>query len=648
MKNKFKKIKYLKLFLLVIILVLPFSSAFNFFDEDIDLISSDLRFYEINTCSIPLLQFLNTNPNVAYQDHYNIRANNYSSIICHGTITGVDQIGYEFYVSIGTNTFLNIMTMSLLLMLIISLIKPSDEYRVLNYKYIIFSSIIASIIMLGGIYGQKNFYSKNFYIFKFDTLNQYLKLFLLFLIISLCFTFLYETRKSILFNYVPFVFILPGIVSGTTFSILGFLLVTIGINHILQNLKKYKNIIFAYSCLVSIWIWIANYYIQDNTYNFDPDKIIGLAITTFNPISVIYISLFFIFLVSGVFKLTIDFRNPDYLGKLFQNFTIASCILLLSGIVASNFPIFNFFFSYFSGQHKLGTTENNLFNFNEWGEFTAWRGVFPSAETAGEFFAFNILLYFIFTNFKLRQVKDFMYLVFPFTGLMLSNNRSAIFLLTSLLLIVFLGRSIKKSTVPIVLSLAALAVFVVGIQNLSYSVDFMSDKIINVALDYSFEEKQSSGIINLLGESNIFTYLFSLFSIFGFLVNRSEMWGIFLARYDSTVIETFFGVGPYNLIKHYSLHPIEQTNSFLLPHSSLLNSIIFFGFVGTILIIMGFALIQYRLYKKKNFNILYMNIFIFINLLKSDSILYVGSLVFYLSIFYLSYNMTKNEKINSK
>jgi len=114
------------------------------------------------------------------------------------------------------------------------------------------------------------------------------------------------------------------------------------------------------------------------------------------------------------------------------------------------------------------------------------------------------------------------------------------------------------------------------------------------------------------------------------------------------VVETFFGVGPYNLIKHYSLHPIEQTKSFLLPHSSLLNSIIFFGFVGTILIITGFALIQYRLYKKKNFNILYMNIFIFINLLKSDSILYVGSLVFYLSIFYLSYNTTKNEKINSK
>ena len=633
---------------MAIILVLPFSSAFNFFDEDIDLISSDLRFYEINTCSIPLVQFLNTNPNVAYQDHYNIRANNYSSILCHGTITGVDQIGHEFYISIGTNTFLNIMTMALLLMLIISLITPSEEHHVLNYKYIIFSSNIASIIMLGGVYGQKNFYSKNFYIFKFDTLNQYLKLFLLFLIISLCFTFLYETRKSILFNYVPFVFIFPGIVSGTTFSILGFLLVTIGINHILQNLNRYKNIIFAYSCLVSIWIWIANYYIQNNTYNFDPDKIIGLAITTFNPISVIYISLFFIFLVSGVFKLTIDFRNPDSFGKLFQNFSITSCVLLLSGVIAANFPLFNFLFSYFSGQHKLGTIEKNLFSFNEWGEFIAWRGVFPSAETAGEFFAFNILLYFIFTNFKFRRVKDIIYLIFPFIGLILSNNRSAIFLLISILIVIFFGRFIKRSALPIILSLVGLTVLVVGIQNFGYPIEFMSNKIINVATDYSFDGNQSSGIVNLDGEGNFFKYLFSIFSIFGFLVNRSEMWGIFLARYESNVIETFFGVGPYNLIKHYSLHPIEETKSFLLPHSSLLNSILFFGLIGTIFVIMGFAVIQYRLYKKKNLHLLYMNIFIFINLLKSDSILYVGSLVFYLSIFCFGYKVTKNEKINSK
>ena len=126
------------------------------------------------------------------------------------------------------------------------------------------------------------------------------------------------------------------------------------------------------------------------------------------------------------------------------------------------------------------------------------------------------------------------------------------------------------------------------------------------------------------------------------------MWGIFLARYDSTVIETLFGVGPYNLVKHYSLHSIEQTKSFLLPHSSLLNSILFFGFIGTVLIIIGFSLIQYRLYIKKDFDLLYMNIFIFVNLLKSDSILYVGPLIFYLSVFYLGYKVTRVQKINSK
>lgn len=630
------------------ILVLPFLSAFNFFEEEIDYISSDLGFYEINTCSIPLIQFLNTNLNVAYQDHYNIRANNYSSILCHGTITGVDQIGYEFYISIGTNTFLNIMTMSLLLMLLLSLITPSDRYNFSNNKYTIFSSIIGSVIMLVGIYGQKNFYSKNFFIFKFDTLNQYWKIFFLFIVISLSFTYLYETRKSILFNYVPFVFIFPGIVSGTNFSILGFLLVTIGINHILQNLERLKNIIFSYFCIVLIWVWIANYYIQDNTYNFDPDKIIGLAITTFNPASIIYISLLFIFLISGVLKLTNDFKTPNYLGKLFHNFSLASFVLLLSGVIAANFPIYNFLFSYFSGQHKLGTTQSNLFSFNEWGEFIAWRGVFPSAETAGEFFAFNILLYFIFTNFKFRQVKDIVYLIFPIIGLILSNNRSASFLLISILVVVFFKRFIKKSTVPIVLSLLSLTVFVVGIQNLGYSIEFMSDKITNVALDYSFDGKPSSGIVNLDGEGNIFRYLFSIFSIFGFLVNRSEMWGIFLARYDSTVIETLFGVGPYNLVKHYSLHSIEQTKSFLLPHSSLLNSILFFGFIGTVLIIIGFTLIQYRLYIKKDFDLLYMNIFIFVNLLKSDSILYVGPLIFYLSVFYLGYKVTRVQKINSK
>ena len=105
LKNKYIKDKFLKVIFMLLLLVLPFISIFGFYDNDVDPISSDLRFYEINTCSIPLFQFLKSNLNVTYQDHYNLRANNYSSITCHGTLTGVDQIGYEFYISVGTNTF---------------------------------------------------------------------------------------------------------------------------------------------------------------------------------------------------------------------------------------------------------------------------------------------------------------------------------------------------------------------------------------------------------------------------------------------------------------------------------------------------------------------------------------------------------------
>ena len=486
LKNKYIKDKFLKVIFMLLLLVLPFISIFGFYDNDVDPISSDLRFYEINTCSIPLFQFLKSNLNVTYQDHYNLRANNYSSITCHGTLTGVDQIGYEFYISVGTNTFLNIMTMSLLLMIMLSLITPTKKYNISNYKHEILSSIISSSIIVAGFYGQKNFYSKSFYIFKFENFTQYVKLFLLFIVISLCFRYFYETRSAVLFSYIPFVFIFPGVISGTSFSILGFIFVVIGVGYVLHNIKNLKNILFAYSCLVLIWIWIANYYSEDNTYNFDPDKIIGLSITTFNEISILYISLFFIFLIYGVYKLLIDFKNNDDFGKLLQNFSVASFVLLSTGIIASNFPIINFLFSYFSGQHKLGTKRNTLFEFNEWGEFIAWRGIFPSAETAGEFFAFNILLYFIFNNFKLKKSKDLIILFFPFIGLIASNNRSAIFLLISILLTSLLKKYINKPTLPIVTSLVVLAVLVVGFQNLGYSVGFMSDKVINVALDYSF------------------------------------------------------------------------------------------------------------------------------------------------------------------
>ena len=117
---KDKQLKYMKAIVLLVIIIVPFSLS-DYTDQiKPEKITSDLRFYEINTCSISLNEFLLENPNVIYQDHYKIRFNNYSSISCFGQITGIDQIGYTFYISIGTNTILNLFLQSIFWLVIIS------------------------------------------------------------------------------------------------------------------------------------------------------------------------------------------------------------------------------------------------------------------------------------------------------------------------------------------------------------------------------------------------------------------------------------------------------------------------------------------------------------------------------------------------
>ena len=119
---------YLKIILFLLIILLPFSISDYRDNVTPEKISSDLRFYEINTCSISLGEFLVHNPNVIYQDHYKIRYNNYSSLRCFGQITGIDQINHTFYISIGTNTFINIFLQSLFWLFLFTLI-PINRFR---------------------------------------------------------------------------------------------------------------------------------------------------------------------------------------------------------------------------------------------------------------------------------------------------------------------------------------------------------------------------------------------------------------------------------------------------------------------------------------------------------------------------------------
>ena len=160
---KDKQLKYMKAIVLLVIIIVPFSLS-DYTDQiKPEKITSDLRFYEINTCSISLNEFLLENPNVIYQDHYKLRYNNYSSIKCFGLITGIDQINHVFYISIGTNTFLNIVIQSLFWIFLISFIKKKESYifsfkiaisplfTILPFIFSIFNLIFLSLLSISDL-----------------------------------------------------------------------------------------------------------------------------------------------------------------------------------------------------------------------------------------------------------------------------------------------------------------------------------------------------------------------------------------------------------------------------------------------------------------------------------------------------------------
>ena len=124
------------------------------------------------------------------------------------------------------------------------------------------------------------------------------------------------------------------------------------------------------------------------------------------------------------------------------------------------------------------------------------------------------------------------------------------------------------------------------------------------------------------------------------------MWGIFIAKHNPDLLEGYFGYGPLQLNEYLFEHkirldvPKNELLGLFLPHSSLLDVLIFSGFAGLGLLIFVFlktlkiSLINYSTTK-------YLLIFLLINMLKSDSILYLNSFILLL----FTYKLTKHQDI---
>ena len=644
---KVQQLKIIKIIFLLFIIIVPFSIS-DFSDQiRPEKITSDLRFYEINTCSISLNEFLIENPNVIYQDHYKIRFNNYSSISCFGQITGIDQIGYTFYISIGTNTILNLFLQSIFWLLLISLFPKKKDFELKNS--IFFSNSFTAFIICVVIYAEQRYYSKVLFELDINKNRTLLFLFVYFFFIGFFSFYVIQSRDDNLLNFLPFTYILIGVYSGMNIYFLTIFFCIIGTSKILKD-KKIRKYFSLINILVFFWAFNAvglNYYLK-------PDKIRGLSSTAYNFLSVSSWSYLMIISILGMYVFVSERKVIFKLEKLKNNFILTSIIMIIFGYIGSSMPVINFYNYYFFGQTKYGTDDQNLFGVNFWGETEAWRGYFPSAETIGEFFALGLILIFL-TRKSNKKFERILILGVPtlIIGLYASNNKAALIsLLLCFALSISYENKLKTSTkllllIPVLFVLA----YFIRFENFLYSLNFSTNKMIEMGIGYGNESFRSSSINYLqnLDESFFLIRLIILiFGFFAFLINRSELWGIFFARYNPETIETFFGSGPFILANHYSEINILDKKlytgtplGFLLPHSSILSIMLFFGLIGLIIF---FVYVFYILNKgrKTNTSMFLICLFILLNILKSDSILYMPSFFLYLTMFV---SLKKSKKI---
>ena len=643
--NLNKKI-LLKGILLIFLIVLPFSLSDVTDDITPQKITSDLRFYEINTCSISLNEFLVKNPNVIYQDHYKIRYNNFSSIKCFGQITGVDQIDDTFYISIGTNSILNMFIQSLFWLVIISLI-PVNKFQKL--KITDFISIISTgLITITLIYSEQRFYQNAFFELELTDRTSFIHLFI-YLLTIIYFGFqIIASRSNQIINYIPYGFLLIGVFSGFNLYFLSLLFCSFGIKMLINNLKIRKSF-----SILNVLILFWSYSAIGMFYYLKPDKIRGLSHADYNFLSVLSWSYFIIFSILGLYSFIDNKHSHINWLQLRNNFLNSASILIILGYLGSSMPYVNFINYYFFGLNKYGTDNQNLFSTDSWGETQAWRGFFPSAETIGEFFALGLLLVFLYRNKKLN-FQLFMGVIACLIGLYASNNKAALIGLVLCIILKFKkekGLNIQKSLI-LFIPVIVLLLYFIRLENIMYSLDFSSGKMIGMAQAYALDYNLSSSVIffSEIENNNIFIRgFFLVFGLVAFLINRSELWGIFFSRYNPSMSELLFGTGPFVLSNHYSEIDIFSKRvstgtdlGFLLPHSSLLLLVIFTGLIGIISIL---SLIIFLLYKVKDvdYNLYIVGLFICLNLLKSDSILYFSSFSLYFLFFVLI-----NKKISKK
>ena len=664
--------KYLYIGLVALsILVLPFSNLFsdNQF-QAIEVNDSSIGYYQSTTCNISLLEVYLEN--IGNQKNIKYNNNNYAGIECFGKVTGLDKVNNIYIVSIGTNSNLTLVYQSIIWCLVLLLIKGKNNYEI-NLLIIIPLCLLFTYqhISEGRFYSQINKYWDETLFYK----NYYLiTIFLSFYLILLFVSIFVDKKDSLLINYIPYIFLFVGTFNGMNFNFVVLILSYFGLKAII-NREAFNLINLGYLSLSVFWLFSR----RDVETFFDTDKLRGFINSSNNFPSLIYWSLLIWLVMNGLIYL---YKVSEInINLLKQNFLVSSTMIVSLGLLGAWSPVFNFFNYLTFGQNKRGINSINSVAGN------TWRGFSSSAESIGEFYGFVILFLFILTYLKKIKLNtiDFLFIAVCIYGLYKTNNFAAALSLLLISSLIVLNHKILNKTlllrIKILFVILGVVLLFFLIQTLNYeyvSTELMYEASLHSNLfenlsSYSksveitnyFNEGQINSLLNLENKGKGSTTLIllskiynqsvfdvpivpnfvSLISLISILINRTEMWGIFIAKYSPNLLEALFGNGPYQLNNYLFLQditldmPKEKLDSLFLPHSSFLDIIVFFGLIGfTFFIIYNLYL---YLIKHKDSDYKYLLFFLIINFSKSDSLLYVSSVV----LLTLVYTLLRKQEI---
>ena len=647
-------------FFLLLLIILPFG-IFDNKDEinAIELSDSTIGYYQSTTCKISLFEFYLENFR-SDKDFY-INENNYADINCFGKITGVDKVNDSFMVSVGTNTSGNLIIQSLIWLSFFMLIPKDKKNNKINSRLFIFIPLIFifQYFVESRFYNRTNFFYNN----DFSLSNYYLIGNLIFYtFIAMVIKDGFVTRYNNLINFIPFIFLISGTFSGMNLNIYLIILCFFGVLNfsINQKITTFDLLYF----ILSIG-WILN--LEQNDFFFDGDKLRGFTNTELTRQSQIFwIIIFYLSLKGLIFLInsTVQYFNFEV---FIRNSLIAGSLVCFLGIMGAMYPLGNFLNFYIFGQNKRGMKEFSSIAGN------TWRGFAPSAESIGEFYGFIIILVFLYI-YKYRKIpsKNYILLLVPIIyGLYRSNNFASIL---SILLIVLLSILVHnylfekyKRIIIVCLILFITGGFYYFTQLRTY--EYLSTELVYEAtLHQNFyprsdtyssylqiEKKMIERDLNtlLIDEENrknasssykllvnlltvnfnipLVPNIVALISMISLIINRTEMWGIFIAKYNPSFVEVVIGNGPLQLNKYLYDHkirldvPKEKLESLYLPHSSVLDLYIYFGIFAFLIMGYGIYLI-YKNFNQKNI-FMFLSIFLILNIIKSDSILYIHSAV---------------------